>query len=104
MIPIYVEKLIDSGRGTAGAFDAWAAVREECQLFINRLKSVRPLVIDYFLAWNESLRSIGNLMIAAAILECEAIWLKEQTNQNRRLAYQSTPIRSSPDEIRCFDI
>jgi hypothetical protein len=39
---------------------------------MSRLQTVYPLLIDHFLAWNESLRPIGKLLIAAVILECEA--------------------------------
>jgi hypothetical protein len=73
VIPTYVEQRIDRCRGIPGAIEGWKKVQEECQLLIERLKAVRPLLIDHFLAWNESLRPIGKLMIAAAILECEAV-------------------------------
>jgi hypothetical protein len=82
----------------------WQAVYEECEVLIDRLQAVRPLVIDYFLDWNESLRPIGKLMIAGAILECEAIWLKERANQNRRLILQNAPTRPTPDEVQTLDI
>ncbi len=38
--------------------------------------------MDHFLAWNESLRPIGKLIIAAVILECEAKWLQSSRNHN----------------------
>ena len=44
----------------------------ECWELIERISTARPLLIDYFLGWNETLRSIGKLMIAGVILECEA--------------------------------
>jgi hypothetical protein len=56
----------------------WEKVRGECELLVRDLNSVRPILIDHFLSWNEYLRPIGKLMIAAAILECEAIWLCAQ--------------------------
>jgi hypothetical protein len=72
VLPKYLEQRIDPRQGNRGAIQAWQQVLEECQLLIKRLRAVRPLLIDHFLAWNESLRPIGKLMIAAAILECEA--------------------------------
>jgi hypothetical protein len=70
VIPDYVQERISCDRG--GAIEGWNKAVAECQLLIKRLQAVRPLLIDHFLAWNESLRPIGKLMIAAAILECEA--------------------------------
>lgn len=72
LVPKYIEQRIDSTEGIAGATVGWRMVWEECQLPIMRLHAVQPLLIDHFLAWNESLRPIGRLLIAAAILECEA--------------------------------
>jgi hypothetical protein len=66
-VPEYVEHQ----RG-ASTIERWKNAREDCQLLIKRLEAVRPLLIDHFLAWNESLRPIGKLMIAAVILEREA--------------------------------
>jgi hypothetical protein len=68
IVPKYVEGKWDQKLGTRGAMAAWEEVRTECQDLILRLKTVRPFVIDYFLAWNESVSDIGKLMIAAAIL------------------------------------
>jgi len=65
-VPEYVEH--QAGASTS---DRWENTLKDCQLLIKRLQAVRPLLIDHFLAWNESLR-IGRLMIAAVILECEA--------------------------------
>lgn len=102
VIPNYVTERCDASRGMAGAKLGWEKVRSECDDLIHRLKTVRPLVIDYFLAWNETLRPIGKFMIAAAILECEAIWLRERANQNRRLIFDNQPIK--PSEGRLVDI
>jgi hypothetical protein len=41
-------------------------------------------VIDYFLGQNPHLSDIGKLMIAWVLLECEAIYLRYQINNNRR--------------------
>jgi hypothetical protein len=103
-LPEYVTQRIDDGPGGQGAGAAWQKVRDECQRLIERLSAVRPLVIDYFLAWNESLRPIGKLMIAAAILECEAVWLRERGNQNRRLVLANAPTRPTRDDLQKVDI
>ncbi len=103
-IPRYVAGKIDRNLGVKGARDGWKSVQEECHVLIDRLKAVRPLVIDFFLAWNESLRPIGRLMIAAVILECEAAWLRENANQNRRESAANVPIRPSDKELERIDI
>jgi hypothetical protein len=87
LVPEYVEnKRIDPRKGIAGFREAWEETQSECVTLIERLKAVRPLLIDHFLAWNESLRPIGKLMIAAVILECEAEWFREGGNHNRQSA------------------
>jgi hypothetical protein len=43
-------------------------------------------------------------MIAAAILECEAIWLRELANQNRREDFKNLPLRPSNEELQRLDI
>jgi hypothetical protein len=68
---------------TTDPSSGWRKVRDDCGLIIDRLKAVRPLVIDHFLEWNHSLRDIGRLLIAGVILECEARWLQYKVNQNR---------------------
>jgi hypothetical protein len=83
LIPDYIARKIDDNRGFAGAREGWEDTQNECVIFIERLKTVRPLLIDHFLAWNESLSPIGKMMIAAAILEREAAWLREKANLNR---------------------
>jgi hypothetical protein len=114
IIPNYIEQKIDPNYDAErppvrSALDTssrsgWEKARNECELLIHRLKSVRPILIDHFLAWNENLRPIGKLMIAAAILECEAIWLEERANQNRRLMLTTAPVRPSADELSRTDI
>src|SRR6266436_2928253 len=92
-VPNYVRERIN-GVGINATRDAWRMVHNECQQLIDRLETVRPLVIDYFLAWNESLRPIGRLMIAAAILECEARWIRLRRNVNRVPSLIGAPIDS----------
>ena len=84
MVPNYVQERMDSSKGISGANEAWAMVADECQLLVDRLQTVRPLVIDYFLGWNPALQPIGKLVIAAVILECEAIDSSQLGNQNRK--------------------
>jgi hypothetical protein len=114
IIPNYVEQKIDPNYNAerppirspldTSSGSGWEKVRDECKLLIDRLRSVRPILIDHFLAWNETLRPIGKLMIAAAILECEAIWFRERGNQNRRRILANAPLRPSPDELGRLDI
>jgi hypothetical protein len=114
ILPNYVEQRIDPNYDPArpprrsaldtSAKSGWERVRADCELLIRDLTSVRPILIDHFLAWNEHLRPIGKLMIAAAILECEAIWLKERANQNRRLLLANAPVRPNKDDLSRIDI
>ena len=57
---------------------------QECEDLVARLTTVDPIVIDYFLGQNPHLLHIGKLMIAWVLLECEAIYLRYQINNNRR--------------------
>jgi hypothetical protein len=43
-------------------------------------------------------------MIAAAILECEAVWPQLQANQNRRLDFIQLPLRPLNDEVNRLDV
>jgi len=62
----------------------WMEMSENAYKLVQKLKSIRPLVIDYFLGWNESLQLIGKLMIAAAIVECQLEANNSIYNPNRR--------------------
>lgn len=104
LVPKYIAQKIDQSRGFEGARGGWTTTHDECRLLIDRLKTVRPLIIDYFLAWNETLRPIGKLMISAAILECEAMWLNEQANHNRRATLADAPMKPSAEDVRRIDI
>jgi hypothetical protein len=99
-VPDYILQFVESGSGTDGIVAAWQRAAKECKLLIDRLKSVRPILIDHFLAWNQSLRLIGKLLISAVILECEAIWFEQQANQNRRLLLANSPIPPKDDLAR----
>lgn len=81
-IPDYIDERIDKSKGTAGAVAAWTAVARESKLLSQRLSTVKPILIDHFLAWNESLRPLGKLMIALVISECEAQLQHPPRNKN----------------------
>lgn len=66
-----------------GMADQWNAAANDCEKLASRLGQVQPLVIDYFLGQNDSLREIGKLMIAWVILERESLGLHLQRNINR---------------------
>ena len=76
------------------AKDAWRRTLEECEDLIDRLETVDPIVIDYFLGQNPLLSDIGKLMIAWVLLECEAIYRKHKVNLNR---YENPDITKSAD-------
>lgn len=82
MLPDYVAAKCDFKSGVNGAVAAWTSVIEECEELVKRIETVRPLVIDYFLAWNEKLSPIGKLMIAAVILDCETKSLLKEHSGN----------------------
>jgi hypothetical protein len=77
-LPDYVSAKCESKSGIKGANAAWRSVIEECEELIKRIETVRPLVIDYFLAWSEKLRPIGKFMVAAVILDCQAKSLRKK--------------------------
>ena len=70
--------------GLSGMKNDWRRALQECDDLIDRLTTVDPIVIDYFLGQNPHLSDIGKLMIAWVILECEAIYRKYKINVNRR--------------------
>ena len=70
-IPFYIISRTTQGRSYGIKYECDTAL-DECNKLVSRLRTVKPLVIDYFLGWNKSLREIGKLMIAAVILKCDA--------------------------------
>ena len=50
--------------GTTGMKAEWSRAVQECEDLIDRLTSVDPLVIDYFLGQNQHLSDIGRFLIA----------------------------------------
>lgn len=81
-VPMVVESRRKQG-GPQTYVEAWRQVKRECEALIERLRTVRPLVIDFFLAQNKDLRDIGTFMVAAVILAREASWLRLNGNINR---------------------
>ena len=70
---------------------AWNEAATECKKLIDTLEAVDPLVIDYFLSQNEELQSIGKLMIAWVIFECETRFLFKNHNENRLEVLRNSP-------------
>jgi hypothetical protein len=56
----------DSTKGT------YLKVADEFSNLADQLEQVNPLVIDYFLADHKSMQTVGKLMIAHVLLQCEA--------------------------------
>jgi len=57
--------------------EKWRAAFNACSDLKAGLERVNPLVIDYYLGWNAELQSIGKLLIAWVILECEHVHQRE---------------------------
>jgi hypothetical protein len=89
-IPKYIRAHSDN-EGIAGVQAGWRKAGDDCRQLRARLRAVKPLLIDSFLAWNKSLQEIGKLVIALVILECEATWLRDKCNQNRKLSLINSP-------------
>jgi hypothetical protein len=80
----YAPKYILEKKAGKSLGEAWKAAYDESENLQKALTQINPLVIDYFLHWKPALRSIGTLLIAWVILECEARWQANPINQNRR--------------------
>jgi hypothetical protein len=59
----------------------WERAHDECVKLKLGLEQVKPLVIDYYLGWNQDLQNIGRMLIAWVILECEQF--SQRSNINR---------------------
>jgi hypothetical protein len=103
-LPKYVKNLAGTSPSADKLRGTWKTLGELCDQLADRLKAVRPLVIDYFLGWNASLQDIGKLLIAAVILECEATELRTGTNKNRHRVLTEVPIPPSYEQMKRFDI
>lgn len=74
-VPAFVRSYMDETQGQTGALNGWAEVAGACETLRSRLRVVNPLVIDFFLTWNDSLQELGKLLIAGVLLEAEAKWI-----------------------------
>jgi hypothetical protein len=65
----------------------------ECTDLADRLTTVDPLVIDYFLGQNADLQDIGKMLIAWVLLECETFYLTHRIYANHidRLSLSDNP-------------
>ena len=101
-LPLYITDRMDS----AGALrEAFERARNEATELASRLRQVNPLVIDYFLGQNKSLQSIGTLLIAWVILECELNYINKNGNFNRQKIITNSPnpqVRYVVDDLRLF--
>lgn len=77
----------------------WGNLGSQCGDLIERLDTVNPLVIDYFLGWNPSLRDIGRLMIAAVILKCDANYKRLGANGNREVQLRNSTTKATSEDI-----
>jgi hypothetical protein len=98
-IPAYIAEM---EKPTASIQDKWQSALDDCTALKTRLEQVNPLVIDYFLGWNPKLKSVGRLLIAWVILECEYRYEQNRSNLNRREALLDSPLES--DRIRANNI
>lgn len=99
----------DYARELAAALPAksapeWIAIRDAARVLATRLRTVKPLLIDFFLGWNPPLRDIGRMMIAAVIFECEEFALREGANPNRRKVLRDSPTPPDGSEIKRLNI
>ena len=78
--------------------ELWEKTKDECKAFAQNLKHSNSLLIDYFLANNEELRSIGKLIVAWVILECETEYFSKGGNQNRIKILENSIIGSKQKE------
>jgi hypothetical protein len=62
----------------------WTQLELQTRDLALRLETVRPIVIDYFLGWNPSLRDVGKLLIAGVILNREFLHFSKGANANRQ--------------------
>ncbi len=89
--PDYLARRSTSAASVEQIRGEWDAALKETVNFAERLQQVNPLVIDYFLGQNPELQPIGKLMIALIILECEAKFLQQRGNINRRELLLESP-------------
>jgi hypothetical protein len=64
--------------------EPWVKLESQCDDLMTRLRTVQPLVIDYFLGWNKDLEQLGRVLIAGALLQRQTR-NAGRTNYNRYL-------------------
>jgi hypothetical protein len=94
--------IIDTTEPNASLEVRWADALRDCQMLRAGLEQVNPLVIDYFLGWNPKLQTIGRLLIAWVILECEYVQLKNEGNANRKQLLINSPFYA--ERIKANDV
>jgi hypothetical protein len=80
----------------------WQAAYAQCLELKAGLEQVNPLVIDYYLGWNPHLQTIGRLLIAWVILECEHIFQRDGGNVNHRELLINSPY--GDERVRANDL
>jgi len=80
------------------------AALEQCLTLKAGLEQVNPLVIDYFLGWNPALQTIGKLLIAWVILECEHTRRQNGANINRRELLINSPYEAERKRANGLDL
>jgi hypothetical protein len=81
--PNYIARNTRQPPGGSDRQEEWRLTGSECRELISRIDEVNPLVVDYFLGQNAPLQELGRLLIAWAILECEAKYVQYKKNINR---------------------
>ncbi len=82
----------------------WIAAMMNCEALRAGLEQVNPLVIDYYLGWNPNLQSIGRLLIAWVILECEHLQHESRGNINRKESLLNSPLEAERIKSRNLDL
>ena len=82
----------------------WFTAQTQCAALKAGLEQVNPLVIDYFLGWNPNLQSIGRLLIAWVILECEYFQQNTGGNINRRELLVNSPYEAERKRANALEL
>jgi hypothetical protein len=83
--------------------ERWQRIIRECRELQEGLEAVNPLVIDYYLGWNEHLEKIGKLLISLVILECQHEFQAKKGNVNNTPATIRTSNGERPKELSEFN-
>jgi hypothetical protein len=82
-------KVSAAGSGAPAALSNYA--KSECDELVEKLKTLNPPVIDYFLGQNPKLQDIGRFAISLVILKAEAAYGATRANKNRIEDKNSSP-------------